>query len=155
GLGTVQVNFTEGELDIQGGQHVTVGNGHRSEELRVGKVGGPLIVTDPETNFMDLTVDDSQDPRPVNATLNSGLRELSGVLTQLAVLNMAGADIEADLYVSWTIKGHAQSGNTYTVNDSSHRQAILQPGLGTVQVNLTEGELDIQGGQHVTVGNGH
>jgi hypothetical protein len=156
GLGTVQVNHTDGELDIQGGQHVIVGNnGRLTGPLGTSLLDGSVIVTNLGASFIDVTVDDSQDPNPVNATLGLRLQNSSGVLTPLAVLDMAGDDIATDQYISWTIKGPAQAGNLYTVNDSSHQQTILQPGLGTVQVNNTDGELDIQGGQHVTVGNGH
>jgi hypothetical protein len=70
------------------------------------------------------------------------------------VLDIGGAEIATDLSVAWTIDGPAQAGNTYAINGTSNALTVLKPGLGTVQVNGTEGELDIQGGQHVTVGSG-
>jgi hypothetical protein len=147
---TVNVSGANGALDIVAAASVHIGTGTLQNVPAVVTIEQPLF----PQKFTSVEVDDSADPNPVTATLHSALLNRSGVLLPAAELDMAGAEIVTDLSVSWTIDGPAQAANKYTVNGTSNDLTVLKPGLGTVQVNSTEGELHIQGGQHVIVGNG-
>jgi hypothetical protein len=160
GLGTVQVNLTDGELDIQGGQHVTVGNGHFKGLFDYGRdlISGLVNVTNPAGNgllrTMDLTIDDSLDT--VGRTI--ALASQTSTSSAITGLNYAGIDFNPNNLTALTIKG-GNGGNTFNIQATGAGIAtIIKAGaggdtvnIGSDPVNLPQSILDgIQGAVSVT-----